>query len=129
MKKSEYMTYLSEEFEFVLYEDDKFRAVLINEPWTKGHLAVIPKRIFPTLDAMHPIYRDSLLKVGKKVAEKITEKLKAKSFHYIIDEGTIADPDSLVYLQIIPRYSKREIAVEHRVHKDRLDKIFALIQY
>jgi diadenosine tetraphosphate (Ap4A) HIT family hydrolase len=129
MNKTDYAKYLSEDFEFVLYDDDKFRAVLINEPWTKGHAAIVPKRIFTNLDAMPPIYRDTILKIGKKVADQITKKLHAKSFQYTIEEGTIADPDGIVYLQVIPRYSKREIAIEHRVHKDKLDKIYSLLQH
>jgi histidine triad (HIT) family protein len=129
MKKTEYATYLSEDFEFVLYDDDKFRAVLINDPWTKGHAAVIPKRIFQNLDLTPPIYRDAILKVAKKVADKITAKLHAKSFQYTINEGTIADPDSIIFLEIIPRYSKREINIEHRVHKDKLEKIYSLLQH
>ncbi len=127
MEKAEYQLYLSEDYEFTLYSDAKYKAVLHDEPWTKGHVCVLTLKPFMSLAQMPPVYRDGLLKVAKTVCEQLTTKLHAKSFHIMINEGAIANPGNIVTMEIIPRYSKREMQFEHRVHKDRLDKIYSLL--
>lgn len=112
---------------FEVYNDARFVAVLENEPWTKGHTIIIPKKQFESLSVMPPQFRDSMMKTAKKITEILKEKLRARSFHIMINEGDLLDPNCYLCTHIIPRFNKRELNIEHKQHNDRLDKIYSLI--
>lgn len=112
---------------FEVYNDAKFIAVLETEPWTKGHTLLIPRKRFDSLSTMPPQFRDSMMKAAKKITEILKAKLHAKSFHIMINEGDLLDSNCYLCMNIIPRFNKRELVIEHKQHNDKLEKIYSLI--
>ena len=66
-----------------LYEDEKFRVILDLGPATRGHALVIPKEHYADLYEIPEETAGEAMKVAKKMAAVMTEKLKADGFNIV----------------------------------------------
>ena len=89
-----------------IYEDDDVFVFLDIKPFTKGHALVIPKA---HTENVFDIPEDSLEKVmvvGKKVAQKIKEVLRADGIRLSQSNGKAAGQEVMhFHLHVIPRYA------------------------
>ena len=72
-----------------LYEDEKFRVILDLGPATRGHALVIPKEHYADLYEIPEETAGEAMKVAKKMAAVMTEKLKADGFNIVQNNGEV----------------------------------------
>lgn len=88
-----------------LYEDEKFRVILDLGPATKGHALVLPKAHYADLYELPEELAGEAMKLAKKMAVKITEKLKCEGFNLIQNNGDMAGQTVFhFHMHMIPRY-------------------------
>lgn len=88
-----------------LYEDEKFRVILDLGPATKGHALVLPKAHYADLYELPEELAGEAMKLAKKMAVKMTEKLKCEGFNLIQNNGDMAGQTVFhFHMHMIPRY-------------------------
>ena len=88
-----------------IYEDDKFRVILDNGPATKGHALVLPKEHYANVFEMPDDLLGEAIKVAKKVAINVKEKLSCDGINLVQNNGEAAGQTVMhFHLHIIPRY-------------------------
>lgn len=88
-----------------LYEDDNFRVILDLGPATKGHALIIPKEHYANLYELPEEQAGDAMKVAKKMAAKMTERLGCEGFNLIQNNGDLAGQTVFhFHMHMIPRY-------------------------
>ncbi len=88
-----------------IYEDDEFRVILDNGPATKGHALVLPKKHYADLYELPEDTAAAAIKVAKKVAAIMKEKLECDGLNLVQNNGSAAGQTVMhFHLHIIPRY-------------------------
>ena len=88
-----------------VYEDDKFLAFLDINPINKGHTLVIPKEHSYNLITMDDELAGEMMKVIKKLAQHIKEKLNADGINIIFNNEKSAGQIIFhTHAHIIPRF-------------------------
>ena len=88
-----------------IYEDDSFRVILDNGPATKGHALVLPKEHYADLYEIPEDVVAGAVKVAKKVAGTMKEKLSCDGLNLVQNNGEAAGQTVMhFHLHIIPRY-------------------------
>ena len=88
-----------------LYEDEQFRVILDLGPATKGHALILPKDHYANLYELPEETAAEAMKLAKKMAVKMTEKLHADGFNLVQNNGeTAGQTVMLFHLHLIPRY-------------------------
>lgn len=88
-----------------IYEDDLFRVILDNGPATKGHALVLPKEHYANLFEIPEDVAAGAVKVAKKVAGTMKEKLSCDGLNLVQNNGETAGQTVMhFHLHIIPRY-------------------------
>ena len=88
-----------------IYEDDNFRVILDNGPATKGHALVLPKEHYADLFEIPEDVVAGAVKVAKKVAGTMKEKLSCDGLNLVQNNGAAAGQTVMhFHLHIIPRY-------------------------
>lgn len=88
-----------------IYEDDDFRVILDNGPATKGHALVLPKKHYADLFEIPEDVAAGAIKVGKKVAATMKEKLSCDGLNLVQNNGPAAGQTVMhFHLHVIPRY-------------------------
>lgn len=88
-----------------LYEDERFRVILDLGPATKGHALVLPKAHYADLYELPEELAGEAMKLAKKMAVKMTEKLKCEGFNLIQNNGDMAGQTVFhFHMHMIPRY-------------------------
>lgn len=88
-----------------LYEDEKFRVILDLGPATRGHALVIPKEHYADLYEIPEDVAGDAMKVAKKMATVMTEKLKADGFNIVQNNGEVSGQSVFhFHIHLIPRY-------------------------
>ena len=88
-----------------LYEDEKFRVILDLGPATRGHALVIPKEHYADLYEIPEETAGEAMKVAKKMAAVMTEKLKADGFNIVQNNGEVSGQSVFhFHIHLIPRY-------------------------
>ena len=88
-----------------IYEDDNFRVILDNGPATKGHALVLPKEHYADLFEIPEDVVSGAVKVAKKVAGTMKEKLSCDGLNLVQNNGAAAGQTVMhFHLHIIPRY-------------------------
>ncbi len=88
-----------------IYEDDSFRVILDNGPATKGHALVLPKEHYADLLEIPEDVVAGAVKVAKKVASNMKEKLSCDGLNLVQNNGEAAGQTVMhFHLHIIPRY-------------------------
>lgn len=88
-----------------LYEDDMFRVILDLGPATKGHALILPKDHYANLFELPDETCGDVMKLAKKMATRMTERLHADGFNIIQNNFEVAGQTVMHYhLHLIPRY-------------------------
>ena len=88
-----------------IYEDDNFRVILDNGPATKGHALVLPKEHYANLFEIPEDVAAGAVKVAKKIAGTMKEKLSCDGLNLVQNNGEAAGQTVMhFHLHIIPRY-------------------------
>ena len=88
-----------------LYEDEQFRVILDLGPATKGHALILPKNHFANLYELPEETAADVMKLAKKMAAQMTEKLSCDGFNLVQNNGEVAGQTVFHYhLHLIPRY-------------------------
>ncbi len=110
-----------------IYEDAKFRVILDLSPATRGHALILPKEHAANLFELHEDAAESALKVAKKVALMMREKLHCDGINLVQNNGAAAGQTvSHFHIHVIPRYENdgQEIAwVPKEARAEELDEV------
>ena len=90
-----------------IYEDEEFRVILDLGPATKGHALILPKDHFANLYELPDETAAKVMKLAKKMATQMTEKLGCDGFNLVQNNGEVAGQTVFhVHLHLIPRYTE-----------------------
>lgn len=88
-----------------IYEDEEFRVILDLGPATKGHALILPKDHFANLYELPDETAANVMKLAKKMAAQMTEKLGCDGFNLVQNNGETAGQTVFhFHLHLIPRY-------------------------
>ena len=88
-----------------LYEDEEFRVILDLAPVTKGHALILPKSHFKNLYELPDETAQKVMKLAKKMATTMTEKLECDGFNLLQNNNEIAGQTIFhFHMHLIPRY-------------------------
>ena len=88
-----------------IYEDDSFKVILDNGPATKGHALILPKDHYANLYEIPEDVAAEVMKLAKKMAIHMTEKLHCDGFNLVQNNGEIAGQSVFhFHMHLIPRY-------------------------
>lgn len=113
-----------------IYEDDSFNVILDLAPATRGHALILPKEHFADIYEIPEELLADAIKLAKKLAIHMTEKLNCDGFNLVQNNKECAGQTVFhFHLHLIPRYtddeqqllwnplslSKEELAQIHKV--------------
>lgn len=88
-----------------LYEDKQFKVILDLGPATKGHALILPKEHSANLFELPEETAADAMKLAKKMAGIMKEKLGADGFNLVQNNGETAGQTVMhFHLHLIPRY-------------------------
>lgn len=88
-----------------LYEDEQFKVILDLGPATKGHALILPKEHYANLFELPEETASDAMKLAKKMAGIMKEKLGADGFNLVQNNGETAGQTVMhFHLHLIPRY-------------------------
>lgn len=88
-----------------IYEDDEFKVILDLAPATKGHALIIPKNHYADLFEIPEETVGNAMKLAKKMACIMKEKLCCDGFNIMQNNGEIAGQTVFhFHMHLIPRY-------------------------
>ena len=89
-----------------IYEDEEFRVILDLEPAAKGHALILPKEHYKNLYELPDETAGKVMKLAKKMAIRMTDKLGADGFNLVQNNNEIAGQTVFhFHLHLIPRYN------------------------
>lgn len=88
-----------------LYEDEEFRVILDLGPAAKGHALILPKNHYANLFELPEETAGKVMKLAKKMAAQMTDKLNCDGFNLMQNNGEIAGQTVFhFHMHLIPRY-------------------------
>ena len=88
-----------------LYEDEKYRVILDLGPATRGHALILPKDHYADLYELPEENCAEVLKLAKKMAERMKEKLGCTGMNLVQNNGESAGQTvHHFHMHLIPRY-------------------------
>ena len=88
-----------------LYEDERFQVILDLGPATKGHALILPKDHFSNLFELPDETAGEVMKLARRMAVQMKEKLHADGFNLVQNNGECAGQTVMhFHLHLIPRY-------------------------
>ena len=88
-----------------LYEDEEFRVILDLAPATKGHALILPKSHFKNLYELPDETAAKVMKLAKRMATTMTEKLGCDGFNLVQNNNEVAGQTVFhFHMHLIPRY-------------------------
>ncbi|MBO4901799.1 MAG: HIT family protein [Lachnospiraceae bacterium] len=88
-----------------IYEDNGFRVILDAAPATKGHALILPKDHYDDLYGIDADVAADAMRLAKKMAGHMTEKLGCAGFNLVQNNGACAGQTVFhFHLHLIPRY-------------------------
>ena len=88
-----------------IYEDDDFTVILDAAPATKGHALILPKEHYANIYELDDETAGKALKLAKKLAIHMTDKLGCDGFNIIQNNGEAAGQTVFhFHIHLIPRY-------------------------
>ena len=73
-----------------LYEDEQFKVILDVGPATKGHALILPKEHYANLYELPEAVAMDVMKLAKKMAKIMTDKLCCDGFNLVQNNGEAA---------------------------------------
>ena len=115
-----------------LYEDDQFRVILDLGPATKGHALILPKSHYKNLYELPDATAADVMKLAKKMAAQMTEKLGCDGFNLVQNNNEVAGQTVFhFHVHIIPRYENGPAMVTWEPGKaepEDLEKISSMLK-
>lgn len=88
-----------------LYEDELYRVILDLGPATRGHALILPKDHYADLYELPEEDCARILKLAKKMAVRITERMGCDGFNLVQNNGEAAGQTVRhFHMHLIPRY-------------------------
>ena len=88
-----------------IYEDEDFNVILDMGPATKGHALILPKEHYKNLYELPDETAAKAMKLAKKMAISMTEKLGCDGFNLVQNNNEVAGQTVFhFHLHLIPRY-------------------------
>lgn len=88
-----------------VYEDENCIATLDISPATAGHTLIIPKKHYKDLTELNAEEMGNLFSAAKMIGMRQMERLGAKGFNIIQNNGTAAGQTVMhFHIHVIPRY-------------------------
>lgn len=88
-----------------LYEDDAYRVILDLGPAAKGHALILPKNHYADLFALPEEESASVMKLARKMAIQMKQKLGCDGFNLVQNNGETAGQTVFhFHIHLIPRY-------------------------
>ena len=88
-----------------IYEDEDFNVILDLGPATKGHALILPKEHYKNLYEVPDETAAKAMKLAKKMAIHMTDKLGADGFNLLQNNNEIAGQTVYhFHMHLIPRY-------------------------
>lgn len=88
-----------------IYEDEDFNVILDMGPATKGHALILPKSHYKNLYELPDETAAKVMKLAKKMATSMTEKLGCDGFNLVQNNNEVAGQTVFhFHLHLIPRY-------------------------
>lgn len=88
-----------------LFEDDSFRVILDLGPATEGHALILPKNHYRNLFEMDEAVAADVMKLAKKMATKMKDKLGCDGFNLVQNNEECAGQTVFhFHMHLIPRY-------------------------
>lgn len=88
-----------------LYENEKYRVILDLGPATKGHALILPKDHYANLYELPEDAASEVMKLAKKMASLMTDKLGCDGFNLVQNNGEVAGQTVFhFHMHLIPRY-------------------------
>ena len=101
-----------------LYEDDKFRVILDLGPASKGHALILPKDHYANLYELPDEMAGEVMKLAKKMATQMTERLGCEGFNLVQNNGECAGQTVFhFHLHMIPRYKDDGVGLGWKLNK------------
>ncbi|MBO6149467.1 MAG: HIT family protein [Lachnospiraceae bacterium] len=90
-----------------IYEDDEFSVILDANPATKGHALILPKEHAANIYELPDDTVAHAFQLAKKMAAKMSDKLKADGFNIVQNNGETAGQTVFhFHIHLIPRYKE-----------------------
>lgn len=97
----------------IVYEDDKYIAILDISPKQKGHTLLIPKKKSINVLEDQEAQQDILV-LGSKLAKQIRDNLKASGVRLVFNNGASAGQEVFhTHLHIVPYYDTKVEAINN----------------
>ena len=88
-----------------LYEDEQFRVILDLGPAAKGHALILPREHYANIYEIPEETAALSMRLAKKMAVLITEKMNCDGFNIVQNNGTVAGQTVFhFHMHLIPRY-------------------------
>ena len=88
-----------------IYEDENFNVILDVGPATKGHALILPKNHYANIYEIPEDTAGEVMKLAKKMAIHMTEKLNCDGFNLVQNNGEVAGQTVFhFHYHLIPRY-------------------------
>lgn len=88
-----------------IYEDEDFKVILDISPAAKGHALILPKEHYANLYELPDELCGKAMKLAKKLAAHMTEKLNCDGLNLVQNNGEVAGQTVFhFHLHLIPRY-------------------------
>lgn len=88
-----------------IYEDEDFKVILDISPAAKGHALILPKQHYANLYELPDELCGKVMKLAKKLATHMTNKLNCDGFNLVQNNGEVAGQTVFhFHLHLIPRY-------------------------
>lgn len=88
-----------------IYEDDEFNVILDLSAATKGHALILPKEHYKNLYEIPEDTAANAMKLAKKMAVLMTDKLHADGFNLVQNNNEAAGQTVFhFHMHLIPRY-------------------------
>ena len=101
-----------------IYEDENFNVILDVSPATKGHALILPKDHYKNLYELPEETAADVMKLAKKMAMKMTERLGADGFNLVQNNNEIAGQTVFhFHMHLIPRYEGDKVGLGWKVGK------------
>lgn len=110
-----------------LYQDENFRVILDLGPATRGHALILPKAHYANLYELPEDTAAAAMKLAKRMAGTMTEKLRADGLNLVQNNGETAGQTVMhFHLHLIPRYKddgQHILWKPNTVSKEELEEI------
>lgn len=89
----------------ILYEDERFIAILDINPVNYGHALVITKEEFPDFDSLEPTILGPLFATTQQVAKAVVRGVSAQGYNIFINNGAASGQEiAHFHAHIVPRF-------------------------